>query len=334
MDFAISEDEHSLFGLAERFGDDRLRSAERTHEKEGAFPASLRGDFAALGLDRLGLSEAVGGSELPLSVRVGVWARLAKADPAAPIGLSAIPPGAHALTRSESGRKLLDAGRQGQLVVCGPDTQSIPWLPASTLDWLIRVDRDDVELLTSLTLTPTSNPPCGLKACGSATVHLSTAKREALGGAELAAECLSEARCFAAALMLGAAVDAHLAAAKYAQERIAFGQPIAHHQGLAFQLADCATEVEATRLLLEAAAARNDPMAIANAHALACRAAAFVAERSVQVLGGHGYLYDHRVEKRMRDIRSLAALYGGALLSERDAAESILETAQPLEFQS
>ena len=334
MDFAKTEDEHSLFGLAVRFGDDRLRPGERQHEKQGAFPAPLREAYEELGLSRLGLSEALGGAELPLPVRIGVWTRLAKADPAAPIGLSALPPGADALTRSKSGEALLAGGRRGQLVVCGADAQSVPWLPTRELDWLLRVDDDEVELLLSPALVTTSNPPCGLKACGSSQIDFSSAKREVLGGKELAAECLAEARAFAAALMLGAALDAHQAAAEYAQERIAFGQPIAHHQGLAFQLADCATEVEATRLLLESAAARNDASAIANAHALACHAAAFVAERSVQVLGGHGYLYDHRIEKRMRDIRSLAALYGGAMQSARDAAESILETAQPLEFQS
>ncbi len=334
MDFAVNEDEHSLFRLAERFGENRLRPAERLHEKDGAFPPPLREAYEELGLSRLGLSESLGGCDLPLAVRVGVWARLAQADPAAPIGLSAVPPGAHALARSKSGLALLAEGRPGQLVVCGADTTTLAWLPARNLDWLLRVDADGVELMTSPAVTPTSNPPCGLKACGSTQVDLSAATREALGGEELAAECLAEARSFAAALMLGAAFDAHRAAARYGQERIAFGQPIAHHQGLAFQLADCATEIEATRLLLESAAARNDPMAIANAHALACHAAAFVAERSVQVLGGHGYLYDHRVEKRMRDIRSLAALYGGAMQSERDAAETILETTQPLEFQS
>ena len=51
----------------------------------------------------------------------------------------------------------------------------------------------------------------------------------------------------------------------------------------------------------------------------------------MQVLGGHGYLYDHRVEKRMRDIRGLASLYGGAVASSVDAGDTILELGHPLE---
>ena len=131
---------------------------------------------------------------------------------------------------------------------------------------------------------------------------------------------------------MGAARDAHAAAARYAQERVAFGRPIAHHQGLAFQLADAATNLQAAGLLVEASIG-NSTM-VANAHALAVEVAQAVCERSVQTLGGHGYLYDHRVEKRMRDVRAVASLYGGPILSEHHAATGILDLPDPLELSS
>jgi alkylation response protein AidB-like acyl-CoA dehydrogenase len=102
---------------------------------------------------------------------------------------------------------------------------------------------------------------------------------------------------------------------------MAFGRPIAHHQGLAFLLADMAMAVEGARLALWGAAVaggEDDGGARRAAWALAEAAeqALFVGPSAVQVLGGHGFMKDHPVEKWMRDIRTLALLAGG-----RDAAE-------------
>ncbi|HCP45694.1 MAG TPA: hypothetical protein DIU15_06615 [Deltaproteobacteria bacterium] len=85
-------------------------------------------------------------------------------------------------------------------------------------------------------------------------------------------------------------------------------------------------------MLLEAS--QGHPGMVANAHAHSCEVAQRICERAVQVLGGHGYLYDHRVEKRMRDVRATASLYGGSMLSELDAAASVLDFPDPLEMAS
>jgi hypothetical protein len=163
-------------------------------------------------------------------------------------------------------------------------------------------------------------------------VTLDGNKAESVGNAAKAQLALDECRLLAGAVLLGGARDSHNAAAKYAQERVAFGKPIAHHQGLAFQLADAATDLDAAQLLLSASI-RSSGL-VANAHAHACEVAMRVCERSVQVLGGHGYLYDHRVEKRMRDVRAVAALYGGAILSEHHASVAVFDLPDPLEFAS
>jgi hypothetical protein len=200
----------------------------------------------------------------------------------------------------------------------------------STPDWLVLVNGEGLWSVLDPTWETLVPRPCGLQACGGIEVHLDGHGCEQIGGPDQAQLALSEGRLLAGAVLLGAARDAHLAAAKYAQERIAFGRPIAHHQGLAFQLADAATDLDAAQLLLEAAP--GNPTLVANAHAYAVEVADRVCERSVQALGGHGYLYDHRIEKRMRDVRAVASLYGGVVCSEHDAACHVLDLPDPLEI--
>src|SRR5262249_20209726 len=124
-----------------------------------------------------------------------------------------------------------------------------------------------------------------------------------------------------AALLAGAARGAHHYAMRYATERTAFGRPIAHHQALAFLIADLATAVEVARLAVRPAAVALDrgeraEWEAASALAEAAEQALLVGPNAVQVLGGHGFMKDHPVEKWMRDIRTLAQLAGG-----RDEAE-------------
>src|SRR5438552_2629556 len=124
-----------------------------------------------------------------------------------------------------------------------------------------------------------------------------------------------------AALLVGAARGAHQYAMRYATERTAFGRPIAHHQALAFLIADLAAAVDVARLAVWRAAAALDrgeraEWEAASALAEAAEQALFVGPNAVQILGGHGFMKDHPVEKWMRDIRTLAQMAGG-----RDEAE-------------
>jgi len=116
---------------------------------------------------------------------------------------------------------------------------------------------------------------------------------------------------------------------RYATERTAFGRPIAHHQALAFLIADLATAVDIARLAVWRAAAALDrgesaEWEGASALAEAAEQALFVGPNAVQILGGHGFMKDHPVEKWMRDIRTLAQMAGG-----RDEAELACATLAP-----
>lgn len=108
------------------------------------------------------------------------------------------------------------------------------------------------------------------------------------------------------ALALGIAKGALKAAVKYSKEREQFGKPIAQFQGIAFKLADMATKIEASELLLLQAAAmkmRGEKVTKESAMAkyYASEVSVEVSTDAVQIFGGYGYTKDFPVEKFYRD---------------------------------
>ncbi|PBJ06803.1 acyl-CoA dehydrogenase family protein [Flavobacterium sp. ACN6] len=108
------------------------------------------------------------------------------------------------------------------------------------------------------------------------------------------------------ALSLGIAKGAYEAALKYSKERHQFGQPISSFQGVSFKLADMATEIEASELLLHKAAflkQQHKPVTTSGAMAkmYASEACVKIANDAVQIHGGYGYTKDFPVEKFYRD---------------------------------
>jgi acyl-CoA dehydrogenase len=114
-------------------------------------------------------------------------------------------------------------------------------------------------------------------------------------------------------IVLGAAATGLARAAfefatEYAHNRIQFGKPIAEHQAVAFRLADMATRVDASRLLVWRAARALDagafvPKEAAMAKLYASETAMWCAWAAVQTLGGWGYSREYPVEKWMRDAK-------------------------------
>lgn len=118
-----------------------------------------------------------------------------------------------------------------------------------------------------------------------------------------------------AARLVGCVRAASEYAFKYATEREAFGVKLFEHQALAFMMADMATHVDGLRTLVWHAAwalDRGDEglAECTRAHDAASELAVQVTSDAVQVLGGHGYLWDHPVEKWMRDARTLGLVDG------------------------
>jgi acyl-CoA dehydrogenase len=121
-----------------------------------------------------------------------------------------------------------------------------------------------------------------------------------------AMKILDGGRISIAALSLGIAKGAYEAAVKYAKERHQFGQPIANFQAIGFKLADMATKIQASELLIRKACEEKDahePVTLTSAMAkyYASEVCVQVSTDAVQIFGGYGYTKDFPVEKFYRD---------------------------------
>jgi alkylation response protein AidB-like acyl-CoA dehydrogenase len=137
-------------------------------------------------------------------------------------------------------------------------------------------------------------------------VHKSQVLGEVGDGFVQAMKVLDGGRISIAALSLGIAKGALNASVKYAKERQQFGQPISNFQGIAFKLADMATEFEAAELLtFKAADLKNKHQKMTKEGAFAkyyaSEVAVKVSTEAVQIFGGYGYTKDFPVEKFYRD---------------------------------
>jgi len=134
-------------------------------------------------------------------------------------------------------------------------------------------------------------------------------------GYKVSIETLNEGRIGIAAPMLGIAQGAYEAALKYTQEREQFGQAISNFQGVQFQLAEMAVEIEATRLLVYNAARLKDAGSpflkeAAMAKLYSSRCAEAVPSKAIELFGGYGYVKDYPVEKFWRDSK-IGSIYEG-----------------------
>jgi len=134
-------------------------------------------------------------------------------------------------------------------------------------------------------------------------------------GYKIAIETLNEGRIGIGAQMLGLARGAWEFAAKYAQERKQFGQALSSFQGIQFQIAQMATEIEAVRMMVYNAARMKDAgMNFVKEAAMTKLFASQVAERvaslAVEIYGGYGFTKDYPVEKYFRDAK-IGKIYEG-----------------------
>ena len=144
-----------------------------------------------------------------------------------------------------------------------------------------------------------------------------------------AMKVLDGGRISIAAIALGIARGAYDAARRYAQERTAFGQPIAHFQAIQFMLADMATEIEAARLLCYHAATLKDAgesvtTASAMAKLYSSEVAVRATEKCVQIFGGYGFIKEYPAEKFYRDVKLTTIGEGTSEIQRLVIARAIL----------
>ena len=137
-----------------------------------------------------------------------------------------------------------------------------------------------------------------------------------------------------AARGVGIATRAFEEAIGYAQERVAFGKPIAEHQAIQLKLAQMATKIEAARLLTMQAAERKDEGDRADLEAgmaklFATETAAEVALEAMRIHGGYGYSQEFVVERLYRDAPVLILGEGSNEIQQLVIARRLLELHAP-----
>jgi alkylation response protein AidB-like acyl-CoA dehydrogenase len=139
------------------------------------------------------------------------------------------------------------------------------------------------------------------------------------GSRDAFAECVHRARIAWCALSVGTAQAVLDYVIPYVNERSAFGEPVSNRQGVAFTVSDIAIETDGMRLVTYRAASRADQgRPFAHEAALARRLCAAkgmqIGSDGVQLLGGHGYVKEHPVERWYRDLRAAGVMEGALLV--------------------
>ena len=173
-------------------------------------------------------------------------------------------------------------------------------------------------------VTIEADPGMGLRAAGLSRlvlddVHVPADAILGDGAADDYRECIRLSRLAWAGLALGTGKAVLDYVSEYVTTRSAFGEPIAHRQAVAFMVADIAIELEGMRLVTLKAASRAEQgldfsREVALARRLTAEHGMTIGTDGVQLLGGHGFVKEHPVERWYRDLRAIGLMEGAVLV--------------------
>lgn len=345
IDFDLGGDLTIIEGTVERLAREVLSARQREFEAERSLPPDLIGQVHDIGLPVLELPVKIGGAGLGALAKSVVLEELAAGDPGAAIALDPLGPALYPLRElggigslerfalpivaDQNARAVLVVDLADRLATEG-DTVSgtVPWVPSDRADIVVILDRQGASVFNGgYEVRPVHGS--GLRAAGAGSLTFAGAlPADRLDGEAAAARALAYVRLHAAALLVGTARVAADISRQYATERVAFGKPIAHHQGLAFLIADMRATVDAMRLCVRQAAWMADQdmdfaQAAASAFVEAVEGAMFVGPNALQIFGGPGFMQDYPVEKYMREARTLGLMAGGVDAAKTDSGHDI-----------
>lgn len=169
-----------------------------------------------------------------------------------------------------------------------------------------------------------SEPSMGVRAAGLGRVVLDDARVSGLAllgdeSGEAYTEAVRLSRLGWCALAIGTAQAVLDYVIPYVNERQAFGEPVSHRQSVAFMVANIGIELQAMRLVTYRAASRaaqGKPFdrEVALARKLCAERGMQIGNDGVQLLGGHGFVKEHPVERWYRDLRAIGVMEGGVLV--------------------
>ncbi|HEV3054400.1 MAG TPA: acyl-CoA dehydrogenase family protein, partial [Solirubrobacteraceae bacterium] len=165
-----------------------------------------------------------------------------------------------------------------------------------------------------------AEPAMGVRAAATGTVtfqdvHLPAGALLGAGSPDVYEQCVALSRIGWCSLAVGCGRAVLDYVIPYVKDRIAFGEPISNRQGVAFTVSNIAIELDGMRLSTLRAAARADAgLPFAREATLARRLCAErgmqIGSDGVQMLGGHGYVKEHPVERWYRDLRAAGVMEG------------------------
>ena len=167
-----------------------------------------------------------------------------------------------------------------------------------------------------------ADPSMGLRAAGLTRLKLDgvhVAADALLGTADDFRECVRLSRLAWAGLALGTGKAVLDYTKEYVKTRHAFGEPISHRQAVAFMVANIAIELEGMRLVTLKAASRQEQgldaaREVALSRKLVSEYGMKIGTDGVQLLGGHGFVKEHPVERWYRDLRAIGLMEGAVLV--------------------
>jgi alkylation response protein AidB-like acyl-CoA dehydrogenase len=171
-------------------------------------------------------------------------------------------------------------------------------------------------------VTIESDPSMGLRAASLSRLLLKDVAVEQislLGDADEYLDCVRFSRLAWCALAVGTGQAVLDYVIPYVKEREAFGEPIAHRQSVAFMVANIGIELQGMRLVTYRAASRvaqgkSAEREIALARRLCAERGMQIGLDGVQLLGGHGFVKEHPVERWYRDLRAIGVMEGAVLV--------------------
>jgi alkylation response protein AidB-like acyl-CoA dehydrogenase len=205
-------------------------------------------------------------------------------------------------------KSMVPRGADAELFVVGADLDGRPRL------FLVESESEGLEI--------EAEPSMGLRAASLSRLALDGVRVDdlaLLGSADDYAECVRLSRLAWCALSLGTAQAVLDYVVPYVNEREAFGEPISHRQSVAFMVANIGIELNGMRLVTYRAASRaaqGKPFAreVALARKLCAERGMQIGNDGVQLLGGHGYVKEHPVERWYRDLRAIGVMEGAVLV--------------------
>lgn len=354
FDLNLTDEQQMSVEAMRQFAEEILRPMAHQADHEHQFPTELWQHAADLGLSYYALPEALGGVAYEQNVvsNVLIAEQLAQGDLSLSAGLLSHFSAVNAITRWGNAEvqgqylslfaedttlkasfavqeetpafnpfqlKTVAQASNGQYRISGEKTLVMLGATADVLlvsaelngqPEMFIVQRDS-------SISVKASPAMGLKATETVNLRFDATLAQRLGDEDFNYTAFIDlGNLMWCALAVGTCEAAKRYCIDYANDRVAFGEPISHRQSVAFMIADMAIETDAMRLMLWNAASLAESGQPFHREAylarlLCAEKAMKIGTDAVQVLGGHGFTKEHPVERWYRDLRAIAIVHSG-----------------------